>query len=81
MNLYCAEEPSVEPVTVDQGKTWSRTDHSLLKDSRVLRTMLETEGIYTVNCDYMSKVQNVITEENRKVLTSWMSEVSFYCIF
>lgn len=81
MNLMCGESSDGCEEEMEQGMTWSTSDHNLLVDPRVLNTLLDTEDTYSVKCDYIRKVQNEITAENRKILASWMSEVNYIQLF
>lgn len=51
-------------------------DPVLLGDDRVLENLLTTEESYIPNCGYFSIVQEEIEPHMRRIVTTWMLEVS-----
>lgn len=68
MDLACAETSNK---CIRAGK-----DRAIFRDERVITNLLKDEGFYVPNCDYFTEVQNDIQPFMRKVVTTWMLEVS-----
>lgn len=71
MDLACTENLEKFPT--------ANNDRGIFGDNRVLQNMLKTEMLWMPNCDYFETVQRDIQPFMRKVVTTWMLEVSnFY---
>jgi len=68
MDLKCGE-PSTKCIRAVK-------DKAIFKDHRVIKNLLADEKLYLPNCDYFVKVQNDIQPFMRRVVTTWMLEVS-----
>lgn len=68
MDLTCGE-PSTKCIRAVK-------DKAIFKDHRVIKNLLANEKLYLPNCDYFVKVQNDIQPFMRRVVTTWMLEVS-----
>lgn len=53
-------------------------DKNLIKDSRVLERLLKIEDHYIPKCDYFKIVQKEIKPFMRKLVVTWMFEVSIF---
>lgn len=58
----------------------ANNDRGIFGDNRVLQNMLKTEMLWMPNCDYFETVQREIQPFMRKVVTTWMLEVSIFYI-
>lgn len=70
MDLTCGE-PSTKCIRAVK-------DKAIFKDHRVIKNLLANEKLYLPNCDYFVKVQNDIQPFMRRVVTTWMLEVSLF---
>lgn len=68
MELICAEKMT--------DCNFAERDRVIFNDIRVLRNLLETEEFYIPKCNYFVDVQHDIQPFMRKVVTTWMLEVS-----
>lgn len=73
MELACIEKMSVVNIALK--------DRNIFQDNRVINNLLRDEVLYMPKCDYFKKVQNDIQPFMRKVVTTWMLEVSILFIF
>lgn len=73
MDLLCVERMS--------DSNFAGMDPVIFNDSRVLKNMLNLEEMYMPNCNYFTEIQNDIQPFMRKVVTSWMLEVSLTSFF
>ena len=69
MELLCCETQADFPVI-------SRSDRSLLDDDRVIANLLDSEMHFAIGKSYFDTFQNEIKPEMRRILITWMSEVS-----
>lgn len=69
MDLACAETSNRKCIRAVK-------DRAIFKDDRVINNLLKDEQFYVPNCDYFTDVQNDIQPFMRKVVTTWMLEVS-----
>lgn len=67
MDLLCIEIES-EPRAYD--------DLHILDDDRVLRNLLRTEDRYILSSSYFKCIQTELKTYMRKIVSSWMLEVS-----
>jgi cyclin D2 len=51
-------------------------DRVIFEDMRVLQNLLDLELVYTPTCNYFGTVQKDIQPFMRKVVSTWMLEVS-----
>jgi cyclin D2 len=68
MDLLCAER-LVECRLAER-------DRVIFEDMRVLQNLLDLETVYTPTCSYFGTVQKDIQPFMRKVVATWMLEVS-----
>lgn len=68
MELICAENMS--------DCNFAERDAVIFGDIRVLNNLLQTEHFYIPHCNYFVNVQHDIQPFMRKVVTTWMLEVS-----
>lgn len=68
MDLACTE--NLEKVST------AKIDRGIFGDNRVLQNMLKSEILSVPQSDYFETVQNDIQPFMRKVVTTWMLEVS-----
>lgn len=52
-------------------------DPVIYSDMRVLENLLSCEGYYIPKCNYFSQIQTDIKPFMRKVVATWMLEVSY----
>ena len=73
--LLCAEQP------MDTSSRLAQNDAVIFRDDRVLESLLRTEHSYMPGGSYFQTTQNDIQPYMRKMVTSWMLEVSpFSCL-
>lgn len=70
MSLQCTEQP------MDTSVCLAQNDAVIFRDDRVLESLLRTERSYMPGGNYFGTVQNDIQPYMRKMVTSWMLEVS-----
>jgi hypothetical protein len=74
MDLLCAERLA--------DCRLAERDRVIFEDMRVLQNLLDLETLYTPTCNYFGTVQKDIQPFMRKVVATWMLEVSdFSTIF
>ena len=71
MELLCNEG---QGCTVTYQKSY--LDSNLIKDDRVLERLLKLEDHYIPRCDYFKILQKEIKPYMRKLVVTWMFEVS-----
>lgn len=79
MDLLCAEElgagDDAQGLHGLHGRTAAR-DAVIFEDLRVLQNLLDLEPVYVPPCNYFLVVQRDIQPYMRKVVSTWMLEVS-----
>jgi cyclin D2 len=68
MDLLCAERLA--------DCRLAERDRVIFEDMRVLQNLLDLEIVYTPTCNYFGTVQKDIQPFMRKVVSTWMLEVS-----
>lgn len=71
MDLLCSERISPD-------NRFAETDRVVFGDVRVLNNLLESESEFVPKVDYFKQVQSDIKPFMRKMVTSWMLEVSSF---
>lgn len=56
-----------------------RDDPAIFDDPRVIENILRLDAVYQPSASYFDDVQVDVRPPMRKILLSWMSEVSFIC--
>lgn len=70
MNLMCTESQSVS-----EDKCFAE-DRTIFRDRRAVKKLLETESQYMPGCDYMSHSTSNLQPFMRRVVATWMLDVS-----
>lgn len=71
MNLLCTESQ-----TVSEDKCFAE-DRAIFRDERAVKKLLETESQYMPDADYMARSQSNLQPFMRRVVATWMLDVSF----
>ena len=71
MDLMCKEI-----IYEDVDHQIAEPDHNMIGDNRVLQNLLSLERLTIPPCNYFTQVQTDIKPNMRKIVTSWMLEVS-----
>lgn len=71
MDLQCTETIADSNI--------AKIDPQIFQDDRVIQNLLNDEHFFMPKCNYFEEVQTDIEPFMRKVVTTWMLEVS--CIF
>jgi len=72
MDLLCGEK-------LTDSRT-ARRDSVIYDDFRVLHNLLDMELVYMPTCNYFTLVQHDIQPYQRKIVATWMLEVSLQLI-
>jgi len=72
MDLFCIEI---------NGEPKAYSDPVFLDDERVLKNLMYTEERYTISSSYFKCLQTELKPYMRKVVASWMLEVSNRCSY
>lgn len=75
MNLMCTESQRTS-----EDKCFAE-DRAIFRDERAVKKLLETESQYVPECDYMAHPQSSLQPFMRRVVATWMLDVSrtYWC--